>query len=721
MCDKAVYAADPQVQFSIGKLHKSCAKCHDCTQSNYLTEHDGFVVKDSNGHAVLLCKVHNKQRLLNKGAKAPAATAPSNIFTPEMEAMLAESKAAAESSKETANAVSKTVTAPKSDKEVDAANKRLNINAELGELVNNLANGGSSTTDVKSKFVSLAHIAERIQRNEGDKRLLMSKDMALLAALAKNIKDEGDESEMEGKGLSGLRIAALGLLWKLAIEDKYRLEIVNPRNNLVEALCSVLATDTRLESITRVLGVFHNVSLTAEAQKILGASEFGLLTSLTNLLMGHEDNDVKDRAAGVLWNLGVLVDNRENMVKTPSLLTTLVSFMQNTEQTEPDIQAKAIVIIHHLSLTESTCEDIAQTEGLLPAFVNLFKSESVSDEKKSKLCHIVTSLTAQGKNKDLLISPEIGLVTTLCELLATSTDKEDLQNRICASLWNLSVSPDAKTIMAEAGLVATIGSILKSGMELLSAAEGPEGQEKLEVMKKCCVILQNLAGAADCHAAIIDSNLDILATVNSIILNLSNDLKVKAFRILINLAWNNSGKVTASHQALTVDALESIVYVLQEKSMEEYWPRACGILQNLAIDGDLRTQLSQDCYNLFNILGGIVVSNNETTRDPALGTLLNLSVAKENKGRILAVDGLMDAVINVLKTASVPSKTKAVTLVYSLTGGTHDDREVMRARTDLIDTLTDCIDADGPVSTKALDALGFLKPDLAKTLGWVSK
>lgn len=62
VCEKTVYAADPQLVLGRFKYHKTCAKCDDCKTKITLSN---VTAPSLNGY--LLCSVHFKARFQQEG------------------------------------------------------------------------------------------------------------------------------------------------------------------------------------------------------------------------------------------------------------------------------------------------------------------------------------------------------------------------------------------------------------------------------------------------------------------------------------------------------------------------------------------------------------------------------------------------------------------------------------------------------------------------------
>ncbi len=700
MCGKGVYFSDPKINLG-GNIHKACCKCSDCGLK--LTSHDAIVTKHG-GKKVIVCPTHNKSRLQTHGQPAPKATvvdAP-DLMTPEMKAALASAPAGGGEGARppppppppggNAGGAPPPTADGSSTLEKVAKIKSNTADKPLEELVEDL-----NTKEGVDQLRAIAYITDKTQSQ--DQRLHLAKEeIGLLQSLAHVISNENKDC----------RIGAIGIVWKLSIEEANRLEIVKPGVGIVEALVFVLENDDRVEAKAKALGAMHNITLATEAQKYIGAYP-SMVRSFVSL-MTHEHIDVKDRSVGVLWNVATLPDNRKMMADTPDLLPAVGNLLLVDDSGDADIPGKALVVLYYLTLPQECRVAVGAAEGVLPALVYYLKSSSITDEGKIKLTSMLINLSSAAENKIPLGAPSLGLVPELLGILH-STTLIDLKNKICGCLWNLSVAPENRKYMASAplGILDALSGILASSVNDEPPEDEMEAKSMEETATKSCVIIQNLAGETANHELMIDPKFDLMRTLASVILYKTGDIRLKAFGAIVNLSLSQD---TQGAIGGAEGAFAALMSILMDESVGDFRARAAGVLQNLAVDTNNRVLMGADSsLMLIPTTVSYLRFQPKGLLAPSLGILLNMSVSQENKGLIGREDALIPALTKIIATESASVKVKALSLVWSLSSD-KPTRDIMKGTPELIEALSAASKEEGDVAKKALGALGNLAPGL---------
>lgn len=701
VCGKGVYFSDPKINLG-GNIHKACCKCADCGLK--LTAHDAIVTKHG-GKKVIVCPTHNKTRLQTHGTPAPQATvmdAP-DIMSDAMKAALASGggekppppppPGGATRKPSIAGAGGAPATADGSSTLEKVAKLKANTaDKPVEELVEDL-----NTKEGVDQLRAIAYITDKTQSQ--DQRLHLAKqEIGLLQSLAHIISNENQDC----------RIGAIGIVWKLSIEEANRMEIVKPGIGLVESLIFVLDNDDRVEAKAKALGALHNITLATDAQKYVGDNP-SMVKSFVNLLY-NEHIDVRDRSVGVLWNVATLADNRKMMADTPDLLPAVGSLLLVDNSGDADIPGKALVVLYYLTLPQECRVQVGAAEGVLGALASYLKSSSITDEARIKLTSMLINLSSATENKIPLGSPSLGLVPELLAILR-STTLIDLKNKICGCLWNLSVATENRKYMASAplGTLDVLSGILRASVTDETPEDEAEAKSVEETSTKSCVIVQNLAGEPANHELMIDPKFDLMTTLASVILNKTGDIRLKAFGAIVNLSLSQD---TQSAIGSADGAFAALMSILRDENVGDFRARAAGVLQNLAVDTNNRVLMGADAsLELIPTTVSYLRFQPKGLLAPSLGILLNMSVSTENKGLIGREDDLIPALTKIISTESAAVKVKALSLVWSLSSD-KPTRDIMKGTTELIEALSGASKEEGEVAKKALGALGNLAPGL---------
>jgi hypothetical protein len=706
VCTKGVYSADPKINLD-GNIHKGCAKCSDCGLK--LVASDAIVIKDGD-KKFIVCPTHNKGRLNNKGnapKNAPVETG--DIMSSEMKAALTAAPAPAAppapaSAAATASAARPPPPVPKaggggglssnqmSTLEKVNAVKANTADRSVGDLVADL-----QTKDGVDQLRAIAFLADKTSSQE--ERLELAKEnLGLLATLAKVIQGENVDC----------RIGAIGIVWKLSIEESNRLAIIKAETGLLVALNFILSDDERLEAKAKSLGALHNITLAAEAQKACSKVP-NMVNNLVTLLK-HENIDVMDRAVGVLWNLATLPDNRESLAGSASLLAGVGNMLTVTDTGDTDIPGKALVVLYYLTLPVECRAAVASADGVLENMCKFLKSSTIQEDGQIKMMSMLINLSSAAENKARLCSAELGFVPELLKILKT-TKLPDLKNKICGCLWNLSVATENRAYMAstELGMINQLVSIL---MVTVRSEETDEAviKSQYETATKSCVILQNLAGEAANHPAMIDPDVKMLPTLAKVILKMTGDIRLKAFGAIVNLSLSQNTQAAIGSAEGSLMALMSI---LKDDSVGDFRVRAAGVLQNLAVDADNRVAMGADPdLQVVPVAVSFLAANSKSPLlAPSLGMLLNMSVSNENKKLIGGQEELIGYLTKIVENEQAAIKVKALSLIWSLSSD-KPTRDIMKGSHELIDAISKAASEDGDVAKKALGALGNLAPGM---------
>ena len=552
VCGKGVYAADPKIMLN-GNIHKKCAKCNECGLK--LTSSDAFVVSMGD-KKILLCPTHNKTALKATSMAAPRA-APldtGDIMSAEMRSALAQaSKAAPAPASDPAPAPAPAPKPPSAP--TQASDSTHAASTEKSPKAPAPPGGGEMSTREKAAMAAanlsdtdkgIDGLVEDLQTKEGieqlraiayladktgtaEERKSMAKgSVGLLKTLAKVIRGENFDC----------RLGAIGIVWKLSIEEDNRLEIIKPDVCLLDAIMFALQDGDRPEAKSKALGAMHNLTLAAETQEAVGANGDWLRVFVD--LLHHESLDIKDRSIGVLWNLATLASNRVQLVNTPDLLPVVSCLLMELNTGGVDISGKALVVLYYLTLAQESRVQIAAAEGLLPNVVSYLKHPELSDDSKFKLASILINLSSAPENKKLLGAPDLGLLEVLVSIVRDGTNI-DLKNKSCGCLWNLSVAAENRQYLAsnEVGLLSALMKTLSESLE--NSSENPSEIKSFdEVVTKTCVIIQNLAGDSANHTIMVDPELKLIETLSKIILIKTGDVKMKAFGAIVNLSLSQN-------------------------------------------------------------------------------------------------------------------------------------------------------------------------------------
>mgnify|MGYP002835533790 CR=1 FL=1 len=577
------------------------------------------------------------------------------------------------------------------EKAAKAAANLSGSDKEIGLLVQEL-----ETKEGIEQLRAIAYLADKTG-SESERKDMGKESLGLLKTLAKVIR--GDNFDC--------RLGAIGIVWKLSIEDDNRMEIIKPDVGLLDAIMFALQDGDRPEPRSKGLGAMHNLTLASEAQEAVAANSDWLRVFVD--LLHHDSTDIKDRSVGVLWNLATLGDNRVKLVNTPDLLPAVSSLLVATDTGDVDVAGKALVVLYYLTLVQESRVKIAAAEGLLPNIVSYLKHPDLPDDSKFKLASMIINLSSAPENKKLLGDPDLGLVEVLVDIVTTGTNM-DLKNKSCGCLWNLSVAAENRQYLAseEVGLLSALMTTLT--MSIDSPSSDPAELKTMdEVVTKTCVIIQNLAGDSANHTLMVDPELKLISTLAKIILSKQGDVKLKAFGAIVNLSLSQNTQAAIGEAE---GCLKALLSVLTDSAAGDYRARAAGVLQNLAVDAGNRTQMGSDKdLNLVATVIDIIANPPPGLLAASLGLLLNLSVANENKTAIGESEKLTGAIIKVISTEQPAIKVKALSLVWSLSSD-KVSRTLMKASTELIDALSVCATEEGEVAAKALGALGNLAPDL---------
>jgi hypothetical protein len=348
---------------------------------------------------------------------------------------------------------------------------------------------------------AIAYLADKTGTEE-DRKTMAKESLGLLKTLAKVIRGENFDC----------RLGAIGIVWKLSIEEDNRLEIIKPDVGLLDAIMFALQDGERPEPKSKGLGAMHNLTLTSEAQEALGANSDWLNVFVD--LLHHESLDIKDRSIGVLWNLATSSKNRMLMVDTPDLLSTVSGLLMATDTGDIDISGKALVVLYYLTLAQESRVKIAAAEGLLPNLVSYFKHPELSDDSKFKLSSVLINLSSASENKKMLGAPDLGLVDVLVGLVRDGTNM-DLRNKSCGCLWNLSVATENRQYLAsdELGLLSALLQTLRGSLE--NVCEDPAQVKTMDdIVTKTCVIIQNLAGDNTNHTIMVNPELKLISMLS---------------------------------------------------------------------------------------------------------------------------------------------------------------------------------------------------------------
>lgn len=554
-----------------------------------------------------------------------------------------------------------------------------------------------STKEGVEQLRAISFIAEKTASQ--DSRLYLAKqEVGLLASLAHII--QGDNQDC--------RVGAIGVVWKLSIEEPNRIEIVKQDKGLVEALIYVLQNDERVDAKAKALGALHNITLCTEAQVFVGENP-DMIRIFVDLLY-HEHIDVKDRSVGVLWNIATLSDNRKMMADTPDLLPAVGSLLRISDSGDADIPGKALVVLYYLTLPQECRVAVGAAEGVLGALVVYLKSPNITDEGKIKLTSMLINLSSAAENKIPLGEPSLGLVPELLGTLG-STPLIELKNKICGCLWNLSVATENRKYMAKAelGMLGILAGILSTSVYDEPSEDEHEAKSLEETATKSCVIVQNLAGESANHMLMIDPNFDLMTILSAVILHKQGDIRLKAFGAIVNLSLSQDTQtaIGAAHGSFA-----ALMSVLRDESVGDFRARAAGVLQNLAVDQTNRVFMGADSsLELIPTVVSYLETPPKGLLAPSLGILLNMSVSTENKGLIGREVSLIDSLSRIISEESASVKVKALSLVWSLSSD-KPTRDIMKGTPGLIDALAAASKEEGDVAKKALGALGNLAPGL---------
>jgi hypothetical protein len=322
----------------------------------------------------------------------------------------------------------------------------------------------------------------------------------------------------------------------------------------------------------------------------------------------------------------------------------------------------------------------------------------VDEEFIVKVCGIFVNLSSASENKADMGAPAVGLLAKLVGLLADASSPVDLKSKICGCLWNLSVFAGNRSTMAEPelGLVVTIVHIL--GV--------PELEEMREVILKCCVIVQNLAGAKEAHPGLLSVEGGGLArSLLKQMLVGSADARMKAFGAIVNLSLTQASQTVLG---ASEGCFRAMKLMLADESMGDNRARACGVLHNLSVNADFRILIARE-PGLLDLLMRLVTEGGPLRKN-ALGLTLNLCTAAENKPLVGEAKGLVDAAIACMSPSSpAEDQARGASLIWSLCSDAIV-KQNLTADNNLIVALTSAAGRGGDVGQKAMGALSNLAP-----------
>ncbi len=167
----------------------------------------------------------------------------------------------------------------------------------------------------------------------------------------------------------------------------------------------------------------------------------------------------------------------------------------------------------------------------------------------------------------------------------------DLRNKACGVLWNVSVLQANRARMAQPslGLLSAMVAFMSANIpnNSVDAKKVVEDKPTDEAVMKCCVIMQNLAGAKECHADMISADLALIPALARTIRFGKNEAKQKAFGAVVNLSLSET---TQDALGQCKELIVALLTVLKGEACTagsgatDNRSRACGVLQVRAID-----------------------------------------------------------------------------------------------------------------------------------------
>jgi hypothetical protein len=699
-CNKSVYQNDPQWNYN-GKIHKACARCTDCGCTLNLTN---MCTVKSDGKQIPVCTTHNTARVKNHKQAGLITSQCGSIMSEAMQRALAtapapgsarkgvnvKSTAADIDSKAPAVEESTTVAADKSAADETAPQTADQTPSDTAEDNNNAMSHLVEDLQDEDENTQLRAFWEisNLAKEEGTIEKLAAPELGLLAQLAKIlISSDSQES----------KAAAAGVLWNLSVTGDNRTHMVAPDIGLLPALARATSSSHR-DTSHRALGALHNISLSPDAQ-VAFSSQTELFDSIAQLTNG-DDDQIADQAVGVLWNVTTCETNRDVVGKHTSLLNALVQGLKRPKTESSDLPSKILIVFYYLTLLASNRPLLGALPGL---FSNMFSCMEGDQEIAVKVCGIMVNLSSAAENKEVMAHSSV--LSALTKILGDGDSPVDLRSKAAGALWNLSVLSSNRTIMTkpELGLVSSIVDIL--------AAPEKEDNEMAEVIIKCCVILQNMAGAKECHGDLIAAaNGGVPRSLIKQMLTGSADARMKAFGAIVNLSLTTESQTALGNAE---GAFRALYLMVADETAGDNRNRACGVLHNLSVNAIFRPLIPKQ-PGLLDTLMTVILSGGPL-RKFALGLTLNLCVAAENKPLVGKAAGLVPAAIECMKTTSTADEqVKAASMIWSLCSD-QGTKEALTQENELIVSLTAAAGRGGDVGAKAMGALSNLAPKIKIT------
>jgi hypothetical protein len=652
-----------------------------------------FACKEE-GKFTMVCEKHNGERLKRRvGADfTPKVQTAGSIMSDAMKRALESPQSVRKSIKavkEVAGNINSTIAAMKIEEE-ETSKTSTGGEGPLDYLVDNLANGNE--TDQLRTFWEISNLT----KDEKSLNELTEPNLGLLATLAKIISKDSTSS-------NDCKAAACGVLWNLSVSHENRIHMIDPSISLITSMTHCLLGGHQ-DTMGRCLGCLHNLSLSEEAQPIMG-SNAALVDSLTTLLGADTDASLTDRAAGVFWNMSTCEANRGIMVAHTTLPSALINLLNDDDDSSP----KALICIYYLTILASNRPILGAIPSLYTGLMHIMKSSS---EILSKVIPILVNLSSANENKAIMGNPSLGLLPVLVDLVLKNDDSQpdiNIKGKICGCMWNLSVYPGNRATMANPSL-----KLLDTIIEIIANSTSPSSSEEekdimTDVVIKCCVVIQNIAGAKECHEPLLTAaNGKLPSSLIRIILFGKDTVKPKAFGAIVNMSLTEQSQTALGKSDGAFKALKGI---LADETSPENRTRACGVLQNLSVNAEFRLLIAQESGMLDLLIN--LIQTGAPLRKNALGLILNLSTVPENKALIYKTTNFSSAVIECMKASSdEDEQVRGASLIWSLCAH-QDAREKLKEMNDMIVALTTAAGRGGDVSVKALGALSNLAPSIA--------
>jgi len=383
------------------------------------------------------------------------------------------------------------------------------------------------------------------------------------------------------------------------------------------------------------------------------------------------------------------------VAKHPLMLSSLAEALRKDRTDASDVPSKALIVVYCLTLAAENRPLLGAAPGLYSA---LLFAMTVDDEFVGKVCGVFVNLSSANENKTNMGAPATGILAKLVSLLASVDSAIDLKSKICGCLWNLSAFAGNRPAMADAalGLVQAIVSILGA----------VETDEMKEVITKCCVIVQNLAGAQEAHPGLLsaaDSGLS--RTLFKQMLVGSADARLKAFGAVVNLSGAKDSQLALGN---TEGCFRAVKLMLADETAGENRKRACVLLHNFTVHLDFRPLLACE-PGLLDLLVSLTATAGPL-RKISLGMINNLCIHFDNKKLIGETKGLGAAAIACMSPAGpVEDQSRGAALIWSLCSD-ESVKSNFAADSNLIVALTAAAGRGGDVAEKAMGALSHLAP-----------